>query len=666
MFGLFKTKYIVLEQFSKVLRCSKSSRSRRRRYFIIGCISIALPAVASAGFFIVKYSILHDSNFRTVTEAISIDKHKQHKNHEEIGENETKDDKKQTKFFKKVKVNLGTQVGVHVPASLVGFLPLNDPHILVLLTQSKDHAKRMNAVQTLGTIHYWTDETYKMVKEACDSRTLVGLARTQEVDGRFFTPFPTPDKELCVGDLESELKGLLSSLPKDGFSRCLEYFTSQALIEGDIEDEQGGYWSFGGPGVDFAKTVNRGPEERVEIVCLQALISHSDVRQHCLEMVKMGVLPLLQQTYQKRKYSIVMRRQIARILGNLSVHEEVHPEIIKGGWVSQLHKWSKSSDLQLSLHASKALANLDRDDGVFLYHSGVYLLHPTQRSKDRVMADLVFVHGLLGGPFKTWRQQDRNVVDKNEMSDIQESVRNGTYTFCWPKDWLAEDVPFVRILSVEYDTNLSTWNANCPYETEKRSLLRRAAELQEKLKAAGVGSRPIIWVTHSMGGLLVKELLHQNNLRSDCSDIVRNTSGIIFYSTPHRGSALANISNRGSRIFSPTVEVQELGQDSLALRTLHNNFKQIVSENRIKVLSFGETVKQPVGYKRIKVFIVPPESSDPGIGEFHPLSTTHLNVCKPWDRNSELYLLTVKFIKHCILLDPLTRIMKAGNAAVRR
>ncbi|XP_062600603.1 TBC1 domain family member 2B-like, partial [Saccostrea cucullata] len=402
-------------------------------------------------------------------------------------------------------------------------------------------------------------EKYEWVRKACDSRTLVGLARTEDVDGRYFASFPTPDK--VEGDLESGLKVLLSSLPKDGFSKCLEYFTTQALIEGNIEEERGGYWSFGGPGVDFAKTVSRGPEERVEIICLQALISHSNERHHCFEMMKMGVLPLLQQTYHKRKYSIVMRRQIARILGNLSVHEELHPEIIKGGWVSLLYKWSKSSDLQLSLHASRALVNLDRDDGTFLYPSGVYLVHPTKRSKDPVMADVVFVHGLLGGPFKTWRQQDRKMPDKDNVAEGPASVRKGTYTFCWPKDWLSNDVPFVRILSVEYDTNLSTWNANCPYETEKRSLPRRASELQKKLKAAGVGSRPIIWVTHSMGGLLVKKVLCQSNLSPDCSDIVRNTSGIIFYSTPHRGSALANISNRGSRIFSPTVEVQELSQE---------------------------------------------------------------------------------------------------------
>ena len=53
--------------------------------------------------------------------------------------------------------------------------------------------------------------------------------------------------------------------------------------------------------------------------------------------------------------------------------------------------------------------------------------------REAFTADVVFIHGLRGGPFKTWRQQDRKAADSGNESDGTESVRKGTYTFCWPK-----------------------------------------------------------------------------------------------------------------------------------------------------------------------------------------------------------------------------------------
>lgn len=43
-----------------------------------------------------------------------------------------------------------------------------------------------------------------------------------------------------------------------------------------------------------------------------------------------------------------------------------------------------------------------------------------------IKADVLFVHGLLGAAFKTWRQKDCDVTEE-EKAVIED------YTECWPK-----------------------------------------------------------------------------------------------------------------------------------------------------------------------------------------------------------------------------------------
>lgn len=37
-------------------------------------------------------------------------------------------------------------------------------------------------------------------------------------------------------------------------------------------------------------------------------------------------------------------------------------------------------------------------------------------------------------------------------------------TQCWPKDWLPKDVPSLRVIGINYDTNLSMWTPSCPID----------------------------------------------------------------------------------------------------------------------------------------------------------------------------------------------------------
>ena len=47
--------------------------------------------------------------------------------------------------------------------------------------------------------------------------------------------------------------------------------------------------------------------------------------------------------------------------------------------------------------------------------------------------------------------------------------------------------------------------------------------------------------------------------------------------------------------------------------------------------------------------------SDPGCGTFHAMETNHINICKPKNRESELYILTLSFIRKCIFHHSLNK-----------
>ncbi|XP_069090675.1 protein SERAC1 isoform X1 [Pleurodeles waltl] len=519
--------------------------------------------------------------------------------------------------------------------------------LLLKKTQSNDKAVRLQAVQDLASNHHWHDYQYRTVAQACDMRTTIGLARSKDVDHRFFLPPPQLPKVDDKYSTEDELRHLLASMPQTEMDKCVQYFTSLALRESSqsLAAQRGGLWCFGGNGLPYAESLSSVPLEKVEIFYLQALVKHSKVATHCEKIVTSGGLQLLQRIYQLRPDSPKIRRNIVRIIGNLSLHERLHPAIVRSGWVSLLTEEMKSPHIIQCSHAARALANLDRDTVKERYPDGVYVLHPQCRTSQPIKADILFVHGLLGAAFKTWRQQDSDhPLDKKcprEMDD---------YAECWPKEWLAADIPALRIVSVEYDTHLSDWKKKCPDENYRKSIPYRSNELLNKLKAAGVGERPVIWVSHSMGGLLVKKMLLDASRNPDMKDLVKNTRGVLFYSVPHHGSRLAEYSVSARYLLFPSVEVKELSKDSPALKELNEDFVEFARENSYKVLSFAEMLPTRIG-SVVKLHVVPVESAGLGIGELIPVDVNHLNICKPKKKDSFLYKRTLQFIQEALAED---------------
>ena len=192
-----------------------------------------------------------------------------------------------------------------------------------------------------------------------------------------------------------------------------------------------------------------------------------------------------------------------------------------------------------------------------------------------------------------------------------------------------------------YKSTISDWLLSCPQSKDEYSLDRQAKKIRRKLKASGVGERPIVWVTHSMGGLITKKIL----ANFDPDELVASTEGIIFYSVPHLGSPIATHSEKASYIVFPSIEVNELSENSPQLMQLHERFtKLLASRPDIECVDFGETV--PMSFlPMLKTLVVPQSSSDVGYGRFLLAEADHQNICKPISKEDLRYLEVDKMIK---------------------
>jgi hypothetical protein len=163
-------------------------------------------------------------------------------------------------------------------------------------------------------------------------------------------------------------------------------------------------------------------------------------------------------------------------------------------------------------HTAKSAA--PEDDAVF--PQGIEVLSDPQHA----IVDIVFVHGLTGDRRRTWTHPD-------------------TLTF-WPKDLLSTHVPKARILTFGYDAYIIRRQG----QVSTNRLADHSLDLLNALASSRQDKNhglPIIFVAHSLGGLVCKDALRasRDSRERDLSNIYRLTVAIAFMGTPHSGSGLA-------------------------------------------------------------------------------------------------------------------------------
>jgi len=108
-------------------------------------------------------------------------------------------------------------------------------------------------------------------------------------------------------------------------------------------------------------------------------------------------------------------------------------------------------------------------------------------------------------------------------------------------------------------------------------------------------ARPIIFVAHCLGGIVVKDALNlSRNERTHLNEILPATIGVCFLGTPHRGSPSASIGKVAfelSKAFFQhpnTTFLRTLETNSELLERVGKTFSQILVDRKVNISCFEE------------------------------------------------------------------------------
>ncbi|KAE8349594.1 lipa and NB-ARC domain protein [Aspergillus coremiiformis] len=238
--------------------------------------------------------------------------------------------------------------------------------------------------------------------------------------------------------------------------------------------------------------------------------------------------------------------------------------------------------------------------------------------------DFVFVHGLnprgrVDHAFETWTHQ------------------NGVF---WPRDYLPQDIPHARVFVYGYNSNVTNPQAmsNASVKDHADTLLN----LLDLERTPQVNARPpkIIFISHSLGGLVIKQALLNAQEDPKYTSIRTGTYGLVFFGTPHHGTKgveLGKIAAKVAKFVSKGHASNDLldclEHNSLFTRQMSSRFCHQLEDYRvISFIEGKEVLLGGAGPASVSHLVVNEESAVlglPGNRETRlKLDADHSQMCK--------------------------------------
>ncbi|KAF3059497.1 Kinesin light chain [Daldinia childiae] len=250
--------------------------------------------------------------------------------------------------------------------------------------------------------------------------------------------------------------------------------------------------------------------------------------------------------------------------------------------------------------------------------------HPVEDAE----VDIIAVHGLGSNVDWSWTWKD--------------PTKKGRYVH-WLKDldMLPALLPRARILVYNYE---SIWHADAP-ETRLpicgESLIRCVHNFRKG------SQRPIIFLGHSLGGLVILYGLLFAEGEEEFQYLPRQTVGFVSLGTPFRGTQMKWVASviawLMAIVYSHVGIIRDLGYDNCTLRDKVNDLCKLRDKLRLPAYCFFEEFKTDYGKKfgvpgLVKVMVVKEESAHIAGWERIALPADHLQMNKYSGPNDSSFL----------------------------
>jgi hypothetical protein len=250
----------------------------------------------------------------------------------------------------------------------------------------------------------------------------------------------------------------------------------------------------------------------------------------------------------------------------------------------------------------------DRDQGDDAHEEA---LHKVGESTDPKF-NIVFVHGIAGHHRTTWQAPDNKDA-------------------YWPA-WVAQDFPHAQVYALHYNAAPSRWLG------PTMPLIERGKNLLNLFHAMGIFRLPSVFIVHSFGGLVLKQLWRSARDQGHQEALV-SIKAIIFLATPHQGSLLGYLNRLHLLEVAgrTTQTAEDLEHHNQLLLDLDEFYRAHPIPMNFVYYETQATAFGPLSAKVVdegSASLVLPEGKVFPV----PLLADHLTICKPPTREHEIAL----------------------------